>query len=127
MPVVLSREYYSRIIENSENLNLNNFWNPLKEKYPFAVFEFCSWIDQYKRRVDWGTLFNGTFGLTTPKFHDIPLEMQIGILLKFLDSPYMGNRNPRIVSQILNGDDIIESMADLIGAIVEGFETRNTE
>lgn len=63
------------------NLNKENFWNPLMEKYPASVKLFCDWIDEYKEDVFWDELF-----LTKPasvKFHHVPYEFQIGILCSF--------------------------------------------
>lgn len=71
---------------NMQNLNKENFWNDLLEKYPEAVELFCKWIDRYKAEVGWDELFNQT-GLSNEdkqvKFHDIPFEMQNGILARF--------------------------------------------
>lgn len=63
------------------NLNLENFWNPQKENTPLAVEYFCGWIDGYKKNVGWRLLFRDGI-----KFHDIPLELQIGILRKYIHS-----------------------------------------
>jgi hypothetical protein len=61
-----------------ENLSKENFWNELSEKYPQAVELFNNWIDKYQKEVGWGDLFpNGV------KFHDLPFEMQNGILARF--------------------------------------------
>lgn len=80
------------------NLNKANFWDALMIKYPTAVKNFCDWIDQYKKDVNWDEVFNANRPIAkwdgkegymsdkstvAPKFHDIPLEMQYGILLKY--------------------------------------------
>ncbi len=78
-----------------ENLTKENFFNELMEKYPAAMANFCKWIDEYKKRVDWHGLFNwnyhagekepdGKDKYRYPKFHEIPYEMQIGIILKWM-------------------------------------------
>lgn len=74
----------------TENLNKENFWNQLMEENPLSVKLFCDWMDEYKKIVGWDKLFNDEFRETEvlriyeePKFHDIPYEMQIGILIKF--------------------------------------------
>ncbi len=78
-----------------ENLNKENFWNELQEKYPDGMKIFCDWIDKYKRDNDWGNLFNfGTphyakQGWHDPKFHDIPLAMQIGIWIQFSTETFL--------------------------------------
>jgi hypothetical protein len=80
-----------------ENLNKSNFFDEIEKKYPEAFTSFSEWIDRYKKEVNWNSLFNGGIGIhdggypssdwvsktEAPKFHDIPKEMQIGILLKF--------------------------------------------
>jgi hypothetical protein len=76
-----------------ENLNKENFWDDIKERYPQAVELFCNWIDKYKEEVGWDRLFangqyfmeperNGGHRIDT-KFHDLPFEMQNGILARF--------------------------------------------
>lgn len=68
------------------NLNKENFWNELHAKYPDAVDLFCKWIDKYKVEVGWDELFNqaGMPNEDKPvKFHDIPFEMQNGIIARF--------------------------------------------
>lgn len=79
-----------------ENLNKINFFNGEMGKYPKAVKEFCDWIDKYKARVDWNKLFNSDSeyqnaqgkNAPAPKFHDLPLEMQLGIIVCFMEEVY---------------------------------------
>ena len=69
-----------------ENLTKENFWNDLMVKYPTAMKIFCAWIDQYKKQVGWAELFDPTGSKKDkdlPKYHDLPLAMQIGIFLQF--------------------------------------------
>lgn len=68
-----------------ENLNKENFWNALHDQYPEAVEHFCKWIDDYKREVGWDILFGGedVHPDKKPKFHDLPFEMQNGIIARF--------------------------------------------
>lgn len=76
-----------------QNLNKENFWNALLEKYPEAVELFCKWIDKYKAEVGWDELFNQA-GLPNEdkpvRFHNIPFEMQNGILARFDIECYNG-------------------------------------
>ena len=78
-----------------ENLNNQNYFTPeWKAKYPLASEHFCKWIDEYKKRVNWNLLFNhdcidihsgkeeDTYTVA-PKFHDLPIEMQVGILMQW--------------------------------------------
>jgi hypothetical protein len=84
-----------------ENLNKRNFWDAMVQKYPLAVAGFLKWVDDYKTKVDWETLFNhcgliyvpdGRGNKTTtierpaPKFHDLPLAMQMGIWQEYLSA-----------------------------------------
>lgn len=74
-----------------QNLSKENFWDELHAKYPDGVDLFCKWIDEYKKEVNWNLLFNSdseyqnTKGKNAlaPKFHDLPYEMQIGIIDRF--------------------------------------------
>lgn len=83
-------------------LTKENFWNELHEKYPLGMKRFCDWIDEYKKRVDWDKVFHvpqyevwvgsptgfmkkigGQEISPAPKYHDIPIGMQIGIFIQF--------------------------------------------
>jgi len=68
-----------------QNLNKENFWNDLKKKYPDAVDHFCKWIDEYKKEVDWNNLFGNNMSQLNPqiKFHDLPIDMQNGIIARY--------------------------------------------
>jgi len=84
-----------------ENLTKENFWNEMQQKYPLAMKDFCNWIDEYKKTNNWKKLFNDTYHQTnvkragngeicsidfsTPKFHDLPIAMQMGIWNEYLD------------------------------------------
>ncbi len=85
-----------------DNLNKENYFDDLTEKYPYAMLNFLSWIDEYKKAINWRRLFNPRFrterisghGFTAldkeyePKFHDLPYEMQFGIMLKFVTDKF---------------------------------------
>lgn len=87
-----------------KNLSKGNFWNKIETDFPLAMKAFHLWIDEYKQAVDWEILFNAGWhkGVSTsfdshghplshvtkhqtPKFHNLPYEMQIGILIRFFD------------------------------------------
>lgn len=57
----------------------------MMEQYPKATNLFCQWIDEYKKSVGWGSLFNEhpATGAKAPKFHEIPYAMQQGIWIEF--------------------------------------------
>lgn len=71
-------------------LTKENFWNELMTKYPAEMERFCKWVDEYKKRVNWTSLFHERlhfpegYDELAPKFHEIPVAMQIGIFLQFM-------------------------------------------
>src|SRR6185369_14480780 len=73
-----------------ENVNKENLFNELMEKYPEGMKIFCDFIDEYKKKNNWDVLFNGNkttlFGPKTisPKFHELPIAMQTGIWFEFI-------------------------------------------
>jgi len=70
-----------------DNLGKENFWNEMKDKYPYSVDVFCKWIDGYKNKVGWANIFGPKV-----KFHDIPYEMQMGIMNRFFIETYAGEK-----------------------------------
>jgi hypothetical protein len=72
--------------ESFQCLTKENFWNELYAKYPGEVQQFCDWVDKYKQSINWVLLF-GQSEMTVdmaPKFHEIPIAMQIGIFLQYV-------------------------------------------
>lgn len=83
----------------NETLTKENFWNEMMKLYPKSTKQFCEWIDEYKKAVNWDKLFNGHYGqsnikrasngemcsidFSAPKFHDIPYAMQYGIWIEY--------------------------------------------
>lgn len=74
-----------------DNLTNENCWNELREQHPALMERFCAWIDDYKVSVDWESLFqahphsvNGRIRNLTPKYHELPLALQIGIMWQFM-------------------------------------------
>jgi hypothetical protein len=89
----------------NKNLGLDNFWNPMKEKYPHAVEEFCQWIDKYKELVQWKTF------MPEAKFHDLPLDFQFGIFMGYCNQRVEKDKDDplAIISFFVEGQlDIIE-------------------
>jgi hypothetical protein len=78
-----------------QTLTKENFWNLQQKRTPLIMERFCKWIDEYKKQNNWGYLFSGykktedngriivCYGCF-PKYHEIPLAMQIGIFLQFV-------------------------------------------
>lgn len=75
-------------------LTKQDFWDPLKEKYPKAMKHFGEWVDQYKSEHNWEALFNdgydggwteeqGSIRGTAPKYHQLPIAMQFGIFTEY--------------------------------------------
>lgn len=79
------------------NLSKENFFNEMSTKYPSAMERFCNWVDDYKKSVNWSLLFNSDSNwqdaagknAPAPRLHDIPYEMQFGILIKFASEVLM--------------------------------------
>lgn len=83
------------------NLNKENFFDAMSEKYPKAMYNFCNWIDGYKAENNWDRLFNAgklnpggeTLVTHAPKFHDLPYEMQFGILIRYCTETFAEEGN----------------------------------
>lgn len=58
-------------------------WDELMDKYPLGMKNFCSWIDKYKKQVNWDQVFafDGA-----PKYHELPGAMQLGIFIEYVDT-----------------------------------------
>lgn len=63
-----------------------DFWDALFESYPRAVKEFYDFIDEYKVLNNWNEYFRERI-----KFHDIPIELQLGVWILFLNEQGCGN------------------------------------
>lgn len=61
-----------------ENKQRPAFWDDIEKQCPAVMQHFGKWIDEYKRKMDWDKLFAAGI-----KFHDLPKEMQQGVLIKF--------------------------------------------
>lgn len=80
----------------NDTLRKENFWNEMMVRFPKAMILFCNWIDAYKKQVGWEELFNGgaawrkkhVYGeiARSPKFHEMPYEMQQGIWICFVNN-----------------------------------------
>ena len=77
------------VIRRCDNLNKDNFWDTAMELCPITTKCFCDWIDRYKYGVQWEAMFlpmvpeTPNIKATGRKFHDLPLEMQVGIIFRF--------------------------------------------
>ena len=77
-----------------ENLGIENFWNDMSKEYPLAVVRFKTWIDAYKKIVKWEELFGNKI-----KFHDLPYEMQMGIMNRFFIESFAGQEEYNLVER----------------------------
>lgn len=67
-------------------------FNQLKEIYPQAHHLFLAWIDEQKKILKWNEIFNSNSdyqdmngkNALAPKFHNLPFELQFGLLCKFI-------------------------------------------
>lgn len=66
------------------NLNKENFFNAMQEKYPETMERFLEFIDSYKVTRGWELMFGCNPEIKAPKFHEIPYELQIGVICRFL-------------------------------------------
>lgn len=84
--------------------------------------QFCQWIDAYKKQEWWDKLFNANASAyvagsafksktEAPKYHDLPVAMQIGIFIQFtFETPKRYNFFP---------DDFPTTMDELVSMIPE--------
>lgn len=98
-----------------ENLNKENLFNELFSAFPATALKFHAWIDDYKEEVKWDSLFNShlvkrgfndsgsPYRVQAPKFHELPFDMQKGILLRFLCEVY-----PKSSQQYINRNKMAE-------------------
>ncbi len=86
-------------MNHPEILTKENFWNQVYEISHGEMEHFCQWVDEYKKRVGWAGLFRSEYGRgTAPKFHDLPIAMQLGIFYQYLQEtdrePELFDTNP---------------------------------
>ncbi len=75
-----------------QGLTKENFFNAISDKYPFAHIVFLEWIDEQKEELHWNEIFNSNSdyqdnlgkNAPAPKFHNLPFELQFGLLSKLL-------------------------------------------
>ena len=71
---------------NFENLNKQNFFDEMHLLYPKAVDKFTEWIDGYKSANNWDSIFQEGI-----EFHNIPYELQMGIMNRFFIEAFTSN------------------------------------
>ena len=60
------------------------FWKELQEKYPLGLKVFTDWLDEYKAKIGWYSLFRvKPTGRMRKHIYDLPEAMQIGIWIEF--------------------------------------------
>lgn len=63
-----------------------NFWNEIEQRWPGEFIEFKEWIDEYKKQVQWESLFPilpREHHYTAIKFHHLPDAMQLGVFIQY--------------------------------------------
>ncbi len=71
-----------------KSLTRENFWDEVEVKQPKAFNDFADWIDAYKKKVEWDKIFQKTAKpdksrMETLKFHDLPIAIQMGIIIEY--------------------------------------------
>lgn len=87
-----------------------NFWDEIKLKYPEAFEHFSNWIDEYKKEIGWDKLFQDGV-----KFHDLPFEMQNGIIARFDVEKFSGKSSytiPKYVDMFRSLFSDVQNSAD---------------
>jgi len=59
----------------------------MEEKCPYAIDVFKKWIIGYQKKEVWRNLFRDGV-----QFEDIPIEMQMGVMNRFLIETYAGQQ-----------------------------------
>lgn len=64
-----------------------NFWDEIRTQYPEAFTDFLNWYNQYKKQIDWDSLFRATpqpdGHFTERKLHELPAGLQMGIIMYY--------------------------------------------
>lgn len=74
------------------NKHLNSYVSALK--YGPGIEHFKAWVDSYKKLHNWHLLFNSDLPFTdntyseAPKYHELPVAMQIGIFQEYMHDAY---------------------------------------
>lgn len=73
-------------------LTKENFWNEVELSCPQSFAKFKAWVDTYKDSVEWNKFIKpvpgytgGAVGFRYYKLHDLPIEFQVGVVLRFAD------------------------------------------
>lgn len=110
-----------------ETLTKKDFWKPIERLYPEAFAVFSKWVDEYKIKNNWDTLFNagiwhhrkkreentiiGHYGHSAaPKFHDLPKAMQMGMFLEFCEDQL--DKGELETTERFTPDDIVTVFRD---------------
>jgi hypothetical protein len=82
---------------NMENKNQHPFWSATKKAAPTIYDSLLKWVDQYKIELKWDQLFAPGI-----KFHDLPIEMQVGVISKFLHEAGGNDKGTGLSDEILD-------------------------
>lgn len=70
-------------------LTKESYFNDIEIDFPIAYEVFQDWIDNYKALINWVDLFGEAKSVSVtglrmaPKFHEVPFELQRGIMSQF--------------------------------------------
>ncbi len=73
-----------------KNLNKENFFDKIRNEFPKASDHFWNWFKEYQKEVKWNSMFVENYfpqdGGVCPTVHFwyIPVEMQVGIITRYL-------------------------------------------
>ncbi len=98
-----------------KKLTYHEFWEPLENAYPEACKVLYEWLENYREQVNWKKMFSVTMWSIKHNramgaedyethnrheiathlydFHDLPIAMQIGIFIEFVDNTTGGTWN----------------------------------
>jgi len=102
--VPIKSEY--NVLQNITPLIMDNllskeeFWDSLKAQYPVEMDTFLKWIDRYKSINDWNDLFALGDEQRTPKYHELPIALQIGIFSQFMNE-MQGRDFPKMCQAVI--------------------------
>jgi hypothetical protein len=75
------------------NFSQQDLWKDIEKKYPEVLEKFRTWIDQYKVEIGWDLIFKNNSGTgQSVKFHEIPLDLAVGVIERFLKETQVGKK-----------------------------------
>lgn len=95
---------------------LRTFWRDLEVISPNAIKYFQNWFeDYYKKEVNWTAIFPND-----PKFIDLPIDLQHGIIARF--ELELFNRSRNVATDL--SESFLQSYKNLFADIQRQYEIR---